>query len=149
MPRKYMAASVPRFLRQTRLGYLPLKCVIGSRLLKGDGGINLMFDVIMLPVKEFQRMRSYVGMQQVAAPVPQPGGASFNPVFIPADTKQVDVPEHEPDPEEYARHHFRVLFGLLAFETSPAGTAENTHIAPVKKDNVLFDRAARSLTMPA
>lgn len=122
-----MAASVPRFIRQTRLGYLPLDCIIGSRLTKGDGGASLVFDIVMLPVLEFQRMRTNVGLQQVVSPALN-AGTGFNPVFMLADSKQVVVPEGEPDPKAYAKSHFLALFGLLSPEppsVQPGGKAEN------------------------
>jgi hypothetical protein len=117
-PKKYMAASVPRFLRQTSLGYLPLQCVIGSRLVKGAAGANLFFDIIMLPVNEFQRMKNNVGLQHVIAPALKAGPA-FKAGFVCADTKEVVVPADEPDPEGYARNYFMLEFGL-AGPTAPA-----------------------------
>jgi len=111
--RTYMAASVPRFLRQTRLGYLPLNAVIGSRLVTGDGGENLCFDIIMLPAKEFQRMRGHVGLQHVIAPVLK-FGPTFNPAFVLADTKQIVVPADQLNPEEFARNYFMKAYGLIA-----------------------------------
>lgn len=112
-PKKYMAASVPRFIRQTRLGYLPLDCVIGSRLYKGEGDNNIVMDIIMLPVPQFQRMRTNVGLQHVAAPVPQPGSSGFQISYMLTDIKEVKVPVHEPDTEAYARNYFMLHFGLL------------------------------------
>ena len=109
--RKYMAASVPRFLRQTKLGYLPTNSVIGSRLVQGDGGTNLYFDTVMLPVQEFQRMRTNVGLHHVLAPAPKIG-PTFTPSFVLADAKEVVVPDSEPDPEAFARKHFMALFRL-------------------------------------
>ena len=116
-----MAASVPRFLRQSRLAYLPLKCVIGSRLIQGEGS-NLYFDIVMLPVPEFQRMRGNVGLQHVNAPALK-AGPTFNPGFVLTDAKQVIVPDNEPNPEAFAKNHFLVLFGLIAPDV-PTETTE-------------------------
>jgi hypothetical protein len=121
----YMAASVPRFLRQTKLSYLPPSTIIGSRLIQGDGGANLIFDIIMLPAFEFQRMKSHVGLQHVLAPTPQPGGSSFSPAFVLNDAKQVTVPTGEPDPAHYARQYFLIQFGLLQPECQPELTGED------------------------
>jgi hypothetical protein len=141
-----MAASVPRFLRQTKLGYLPLKCIVGSRLLRGDGGANLYFDIIMLPVPEFVRMRTNVGLQHVLAPALK-AGPTFNPGYVLADTKQVIVPENEPDPEAYAKSHFLTMFGLLAPQ---APEAETLHAdkEPAAEDKG-FSAVAKHSTTPA
>ena len=112
-----MAASVPRFLRQTRLGYLPLNCIIGSHTTQGAGGSNLFFDLIMLPVPEFTRMRSNVGLQHVIAPALK-AGPSFTPSFVLSNTREVVVPEDEPDPEAFAKNYFLVAFGLIKPEAS-------------------------------
>lgn len=111
-PNKYMAGSVPRYLRQTRLGYLPLNCILGSRAQKGNTDENLIFDVVMLPVKDFQRMRSYVGNAPVITPTLK-FGSSYEPVFLLKDVKEVIVPKDEPDPENFARNYFLGVFGLV------------------------------------
>ena len=111
--RKYMAASVPRNIRQTRLGYLPPACVIGTRILKGNGGANLYYDVVMLPEPEFVRMKSSVGLQVTQAPTM---GGALNSAFTLADTKHVLVPEEEADPAGYAKNHFITAFGLATPE---------------------------------
>jgi hypothetical protein len=108
-----MAASVPRFLRQARLAYLPLDCVIGSRAIEGDNGENLIFDVIVLPEKQFQRMKTYVGLQNELTPV-LAAGPIFEPSFILTDTKTIAVPEDESNAQSYARNHFMIEFDLVA-----------------------------------
>ena len=118
-PKQYMAGSVPRFLRQTKLGYLPMNSLVGSRSIKGDGGVNLVLDIIMLPVPEFQRMKTNVGLQHVLAPGLK-ADASFNPTYIIADAKHVTVPPDEPAPENFARHYFMIEFGLLTPEKPEA-----------------------------
>ena len=115
----YYAASVPRFLRETRLGYLPLNCVIGSKITRGAAGSNLVFDIVMLQDQQFQRMRQNVGLQHVASPALQMGGG-FSPGFVLADAKKIVVPAGEADPQGYARQYFMVQFGL----TKP----ENPHV---------------------
>jgi hypothetical protein len=115
LSRRYMAASVPRFLRQSRLGYLPLDCIIGSHITRGDKGNNLYFDVIMLPPREFQRMRHNVGLQYIITPHLQMG-STFNPCFILTDTREVTIPADEPDPLHYARKYFLEKFGLATHD---------------------------------
>jgi hypothetical protein len=107
-----MAAPVPRFLRQTRLNYLPSHCVIGSYLVESKGGANLYFDIIMLPAQQFQHMKSNVGLQQIMAPNPSPL-PGLNPSFVVNDVRQVVVPADEPNPEAYAKNYFLVEFGLI------------------------------------
>ena len=119
---KYMAAPVPRFLRFSRLAYLPPSCVIGSRLTRGDAGNNLYFDIIMLPVNEFTRMKSNVGLQHIIAPALK-AGPTFNPGFVLSETREVVVPDDEPDPEVYAKKYFLGIFGVTTAETAAADPA--------------------------
>lgn len=121
MPRVFLAASVPRHIRQSRLSYLPLSCVIGSRVYQTDGG-GVAFDVIMLPPQQFQRMQAYISLQHVIAPMPEMSG-SHQPVYTLRDTKQVSVPDGEADAEGFARAYFLKEFG---FSTSapPAHSPE-------------------------
>ena len=112
--RKFMAAPVPRFIRQAKLGYLPMNTVIGGYLIKGDGGANMVMDVVMLPVQQFQRMRSNVGLQHVATPGLQ-AGPGLMPSFMLKDVKEVTVPEAEPDAEAWAKAYFIREFKLENF----------------------------------
>jgi hypothetical protein len=116
-PKTYMAASVPRSIRQSRLGYVPLQCILGSRYVKGGDGSNLVYDIVMLPAPEFQRMRMNVGLQNVITPGPKIG-PNFQPVYVLADAKHVTVPADEPDPENYAKDYFKKIFGLTDTEVS-------------------------------
>jgi hypothetical protein len=121
--KKYMATPVPRFLRQSRLGYLPTHCIIDSYLMKGNEGANLYLDLVMLPVQQFSRMRSNVGLQHVIAPALN-AGPSFNPGFVINNVKEVAVPDSEPDPEAYAKNYFLKEFGLS--ESGPAPETPQT-----------------------
>ncbi|HEV7454003.1 MAG TPA: hypothetical protein VGO07_01970 [Candidatus Saccharimonadales bacterium] len=103
---------MPRFLRTARLSYLPTHSIIGSRYIKGADGGNLIFDIVMLPVEQFQRMRSNVGLQHVAAPALKLG-PQLAPSFVLADAKEVIVPCDEPDPENFAKNYFMKAFGLI------------------------------------
>lgn len=109
---KFVAGSVPRYLRQTKLGHLPTTCVIGSHATRNADGATFAYDVIMLPAPQFQRMRSQVGLQHVVSPTLKAGPA-VNPAFVIADAKEVVVPEGEADPEAYARRYFQQLFKLV------------------------------------
>lgn len=108
--RTYMAAAVPRAMRQSRLGYLPLNCVLGSQSSKGPNGDNRIFDIIMLPAKEFMRMKSYIGLQHLMAPELKMG--SFQPGFVLRNVKSVTVPQGEDAPEDYARARLMEQFGV-------------------------------------
>jgi len=132
--RKYMAASVPRYLRTTRLAYLPLHTIIGTRYVQGAGGAHVVFDVVMLEAHQFQRMKSNVGLQHLPAPALK-AGPEFAPAFILADAREVVVPADENDPENYAKNYFLKLFDLLTPETP----AETSH--PAKEAD--FPAAAR------
>ena len=78
---------------------------------QGEGGTNLYFDIVMLPMNEFQRMRTNVGLQHMVAPQPKMG-PTFNPGFVLSDVKQISVPDSEPNPAAYAKSHFLKLFGI-------------------------------------
>lgn len=109
--RRYMAGSVPRSLRQSRLGHIPFSSVIGSKHQRGKYGGNLVFDIIMLPEPEFVRMKGTVGVRQVVGPAFK-ADASFQPGFVIQDQRFVVVPEDALDQEAYARTHFIKEFGL-------------------------------------
>jgi hypothetical protein len=105
-PKKYRAASVPRFLRISRLAYLPPQSIIGSHSIPGENGARVVFDVVMLPVEEFQRMRAHIGLQVMPT-------AALN------DMKELAVPPEESDAEVFARNYFQLEFGLKEPPPSP------------------------------
>lgn len=107
---KFMAASVPRFIRNSRLFYLPRHAIIGSRLVRPAGSAGMVYDVIMLPEIEFRRLRLYLGTETAA--MPELGLSKLTPAYIPIDTKEVFVPAGETDPWHYARDYFVKEFGL-------------------------------------
>jgi|GEM_PF-2488197 hypothetical protein len=106
--KRYMAASIPRFVRTARLGHLPLDCVIACWFVKRDKDINLVYDIIMLPEREFLRARAHLGTPNVITPTLQRGGVSSP--YVPQDTKVVTVSADEPNPEYFARNYFRKEF---------------------------------------
>jgi len=107
--RKYVAASVPRFIRTARLSHVPVSCVIGSWHVMQENDVNYIYDIIMLPEREFLRARMHLSTPTVASPALQRGG--FSPSYIPKDMKSVVVPSDEPHPERYAKEHFLREFG--------------------------------------
>ncbi len=107
---KYMAASVPRNIRLMRLSYLPSNYVIGSRYIKNRDGSYVVFDIIMLSEKEFNRARIYLSAPNPGDPVLQQGG--FIPTYIVKGTREVTIPPGTYDPEAYARAHFLEEFKL-------------------------------------
>lgn len=110
-PKRFMAASVPRSLRQQRLGHLPFQTIIGSKHQRGADGGNLIYDIIMLPEPEFVRMKTNVGIRQVMGPALK-SDASFQPGFVMQDTRTVVAPADAIDQEAFARAHFIKEFGL-------------------------------------
>ena len=82
--------------------------------LKGNGGVNLYYDVVMLPELEFVRMKSNIGLQVSQAPKM---GTAPQSVFTLSDARYVSVPEEESNPVSYAKNHFMAVFGLTAPES--------------------------------
>ncbi|MBY0429354.1 MAG: hypothetical protein K2Q32_09070 [Alphaproteobacteria bacterium] len=136
-PKRFMAASVPRSLRQQRLGHIPFSCVIGSKHQRGKDGGNLVFDIIMLPEPEFVRMKSNVGIRQVVGPAFK-ADASFQPGFVMQDTRTVVAPADAIDQEAYAKHHFIKEFGLEEWAEG-APVPKSKPPSPVAKDAVDVD----------
>jgi hypothetical protein len=106
---KYMAASILRSIRQSRLGHLPRHVVIGSIAIERKNDLNVIYDVIMLPAAQFMRARSHL-----AAPAPSmhlnPG--EFSPPYIPHHVKEFMVPSGAPYAEKTAQEHFKKEFGI-------------------------------------
>ena len=107
---KYMAASVPRYIRNKRLFYLGRDAVIGSKLVKSEGSVGLLYDIIMLPEREFLRARLNLGIEASGSPALEM--SNLTPAYIPIDTKEVLVPPTETNPHEYAKTHFQKKYGL-------------------------------------
>lgn len=110
-----MAGWVPRYLRQSKLGYLPENSIICTQTVRGQKGENHYTDLVMLPYNDFHRMQSYLGLQHVLAVAPSGGGA-YNPFFVIKNPKHVTVPKDHPNPEAYARAYFLIEFGVLKSE---------------------------------
>jgi hypothetical protein len=110
MPRKYMAASIPRSIRTARLGYLPVQTIIGRHFTQKENDINLIFDVVMLPEEQFIRAKAYLAMPEALGAHLQYG--KFSPAYTPRDTKEIIVPPGEANPEKFARDYFVKEFGL-------------------------------------
>jgi DnaJ-like protein len=107
---KYMAASVPRNIRMMRLSYLSSNYIIGSRYIKNRDGSYVVFDVIMLPEKEFNRARIYLSAPNPGDPVLRQGG--FIPTYIVKGARELTIPPGTYDPEAYAKAHFLEEFKL-------------------------------------
>lgn len=136
LPKRFMAASVPRSLRQQRLGHLPASSIIGSKHQRGKDGGNLVHDIIMLPEPQFVRMKGNVGMQQVVSPGLR-AGSDFQPSFVMQDTKTVTVPADAVDQEAFARHYFIKEFGLE--EWADAAPLPSTKPSPAKQTAIDVD----------
>jgi len=106
--KKYFAASIPRFIRSARLSYVPANCIIASWHIAQKNDVNFIYDVIMLPEREFLRARMHLATPDVATPTLSRGG--FSPAYMPKDIKTVTVPEGEAQPEKYAKEHLLEQF---------------------------------------
>jgi hypothetical protein len=117
-PVKYMAASVPRFIRAARLFYLGRDSIIGSRMVRSPGTHHgYVYDIIMLPEMEFKRARLRLSMEGYG--LLELTMSKLTPPYIPIDTKEIIVPAGEADPAAFARLHFMAEFDLL-HPTEPA-----------------------------
>jgi curved DNA-binding protein CbpA len=108
---KYMAASVPRYIRHARLYHLPRQAIIGSRFIQHKGSHSLVYDVIMLPEREFRRAQLNLGIEGHGSPAL--AMSRLTPAYIPIDARMVFVPETETDPYQFAKNYFIEKFGLL------------------------------------
>jgi hypothetical protein len=102
-----MAAPILRNVRQAKLNYLPTSCIIGSH----DFGNGVLSDIVMLPAKEFIRMKTYAGMSHNLTLSMTPG-EKLSSGYALTDIREIVVPEDVPDPEAYAREYFIASFGL-------------------------------------
>lgn len=101
---RYIAASVPRYIRLSRLPYLSTSAVIGSwRARQGDDE-SLIYDVIMLRPVEFNRARINLGLQNPGSP--SLDMSKLTPAYIPMDVREVLIPKDDPAPHAYARRTF-------------------------------------------
>lgn len=107
--RKYYAASIPRSIRAARLRQLRLENIVGSWSRESQPGQLAVFDVIMLPAQEFTRARAMLASPDVGM-ANERGG--MTPPYIPADVKEVTVPDGESDPFAFAKAYFKKAFGL-------------------------------------
>lgn len=106
---KYVAASIPRFIRTARLSHVPVNCVIASWHIPQENDINFIYDIVMLPEREFLRARMHMATPDSVNPAYQRG--RFSPTYIPRDVKTVTVPDGEANPAQYARDYFLKEFG--------------------------------------
>ena len=107
-----MAAPVPRNIRQRRMSHLPLDCVIGYRASKDDSGYNVVFDIIMLPVREFYRIKLLAGLQYSPAPTLSPGGNAVGSAYVLTNVRKITAPDSVPDAKAFAKAHFIKVFGV-------------------------------------
>lgn len=108
---KFVAASVPRYIRNARLFYLGRDTIIGSRLVKNNSG-NLVYDVIMLPEQEFMRAKLLLSLAVGQSSSLELTMSKMTPAYSPVDARSFIVPPSDPDPWGAARAHFRELFKL-------------------------------------
>jgi hypothetical protein len=106
-PIKYMAASIPRFIRNARLFYLGRDAIIGSRMVGSPG---MVYDVIMLSQREFMRARLRLSMEGYG--IQELTMSKLTPPYIPMDVKEITVPPEEADPETFAKMYFWKEYGI-------------------------------------
>jgi hypothetical protein len=106
----YLAASVPRFIRMKRLGYLPSRSVVGCWYTKDLNDNHFIFDVIMLPPELFLRAKGYLAVPETAAPALQM--VKFDLPYVLKGIRELVVPHEQADPELFARDYFRNEFHL-------------------------------------
>src|ERR1043166_9532640 len=102
--RRYVAASVPRYIRLARLPYLSANSVIGSWRAKQGNNDSLIYDVIMLRPVEFNRARVNLGLQNPGSPTLDM--SKMTPAYIPLDVREVLIPKDETNPHAFARKSF-------------------------------------------
>lgn len=115
---KFMAASIPRYIRNARLPHVGTHAVIGSRLIRTRMGQGLVYDVLMLPEQEFIRAKLYLSLTQGQNSSLELTMSKLTPAYTPMDTKIVIVPFAEMNPYEYARKYFLKEFKLEAQDDS-------------------------------
>ena len=108
--RVYWAASIPRFIRQAKLNYLPAASVIGSHRHEQGTGVYLQMDVVMLSETEFRRARLFLGMENTGNPTLEM--SRYTPAYVPTDAHKIELPPDEQDPWHAARSHFLEIFKL-------------------------------------
>jgi hypothetical protein len=108
--RKYVAVAIPRSIRVARLGYLPLQTIIGSFAIVKENDLNLVFDVIMLPIAQYRHAKAHLAAPTTPGISLQYG--KFDPPYIPHNVKEFTAPPDALDSESAARDYFKKLFGL-------------------------------------
>lgn len=108
---RFFAASVPRYIRNSRLFYLPRAAIIGSRLVQNKSG-GLVYDIIMLPESEFIRAKLLLSLVNAQSNSVDLTMSKITPAYNPVDAKNVTIPPHERDPYNFARDYFIREFKL-------------------------------------
>lgn len=108
---RFFAASVPRYIRNSRLFYLPRAAIIGSRLVQNKSG-GLVYDIIMLPESEFIRAKLLLSLVNAQSNSVDLTMSKITPAYNPVDAKNVTIPPQERDPYNFARDYFMREFKL-------------------------------------
>jgi hypothetical protein len=103
-PQKYMAAFVPRFIRSTRLSYIPINNVIGSKMLKNERNMPMVFDLIMLPEMPFMRMKLRLSTEDMASTSLSKG--NMPSAFSLKNIFEIVIPSTEKNADAFAKAHF-------------------------------------------
>lgn len=109
---RFCAASVPRYIRNSRLPHLGRDAVIGSRLFQTKSGQSLVYDIIMLPEPDFMRAKLLLSLTAGQNSSYELSMSKMTPAYMPMDTKVLLVTVGQTNPWHFARAHFRQAFGL-------------------------------------
>jgi len=101
--RIFIAASVPRSIRQKRLSYIRLDDVIAS-VRRGD----MYYDIIIFNPLTFDRARKYMAYVNQGMPSLEKSADQF--VYIPQEVHKVVVPQDEQNPYGYALRYFKEIW---------------------------------------
>ena len=105
---KYLATSVPRSVRSSRLGHLRTDAIIGTWHIPNPAGGFQVFDVLMQGEADFIRTKNLLGAPSANPSMP----GQMHPPYVLKDIRQLDVPESDPNPQQTAAAHFRAEFKI-------------------------------------
>jgi hypothetical protein len=109
---KFMAASVPRHVRSTRLSHLRGDAVIGSWHIPNPAGGFQVFDVVMQAETDFMRMKNHLSTLTPMGVSPEAGKLPVT--YMLRDTKEIDVPDSDLNPAQTAAAYFKREFKVTA-----------------------------------
>jgi len=107
--RRFVAAAIPRDIRQQRLPFLNRDAIIGVQASTTSSSLKDYVDIIMLPEEHYARAKSYLATPGMIFSMRF--GSADTP-FVPRNVWMVRVPDDIEDVQAYARNYFLEKFGL-------------------------------------